>query len=539
MADAPKRVFSYSWMLCSGALFVYWLAYGTSYDRLVMVNTVTLGLLSALVSIPLGAILANSCARQTRLGKLTRLFVVAFALIPIVFQVSCWDAAFGRLGWITAKLSGTNQPIVSGWIASIWIHAVALAPQLALIFLVSRFLGTRVQDEQALLDSRRWQVFLYVTLPRQLPVLGAAVCWSIISCSREIAVTDIYQVGTLAEQVYLGFSLGQFDSVLGIGPARVLAEGNSLSIPLQILTIIWLVFSACIVFSRLVQFKSESENTLPFRATRSVRATETILTATTLLVLFGIPVWNLLARASFHVSRIEGKPIGGHSLEQFQISIRRAFFEYLPQTYWSFLIAGGCLLATMTLAVILAGLASQGSKRRALIVFTMSACFALPGPVIGTLLLKIYNGSELPWVHFLFNRTLFPAIAADILVCLPIAFLLIWFVIALTPSDSKEHMRTEGAGGWQTFWQMDLKPNRLPLLGVAVLCFVVAYGDLSSTQMVLPPGVETVPRLTLGLMHAGVNKMTAALTIVNVGTLLVVSAGAWWLVCLKWRTLKQ
>jgi ABC-type spermidine/putrescine transport system permease subunit II len=35
--------------------------------------------------------------------------------------------------------------------------------------------------------------------------------------------------------------------------------------------------------------------------------------------------------------------------------------------------------------------------------------------------------------------------------------------------------------------------------------------------MVLPPGMDTVPRRALGMLHAGVDEMTAALTLVTIG----------------------
>jgi len=54
---------------------------------------------------------------------------------------------------------------------------------------------------------------------------------------------------------------------------------------------------------------------------------------------------------------------------------------------------------------------------------------------------------------------------------------------------------------------------------VAAFCFA----ELSATQMVLPPGIDTVPRLALGMLHAGVNESTAALTIVTLLPVLVLA----------------
>jgi iron(III) transport system permease protein len=539
MLDQHRYLNLWIWLALSAVLLCFWCFLGSSFDLFVLINTISLGALSALISIPTGALLANCSGQRGLLGRLCLLFILSFAFVPIVFQVSCWDAAFGKLGWLTSRLTGANQPLVSSWAATIWIHAAALTPQLALLFLAAILGGSKVYEEQAALDSGRSQVFWHILLPRFLPLIAVGVCWSIISCSREIAVTDIYQVGTLAEQVYLGFSLGQFDSLLGPKPISPTDGFQSISFGLQISTIAWLVFSATLIFANLLKPEQNSAHVRPSFKSPSQGWLGVASTALTLIVLFGIPVWNLLARSSYHVARIDGQPVGSHSFSNFTQAIARACSEYVPQTHWSLLIAAGCTITTLAFAIGLAWMARQSPRARIPVIMIVSVCFALPGPVIGTGLLQIYNQVDHEFIQFLYNRTVLPVIVADVIVCLPIATLLLWFVFSATPIDAEEHLRTEGARGFRVFWQLGVLSNIGPIFGVAILCFVIGYGELSATQMVLPPGVETVPRLTLGLMHSGVNKMTAALTIVNLSAIIAISALGWMLVSLKWRTRRQ
>lgn len=529
----------WSWVLFTGLILGFWSIWGSAYDWLVLANTFTLGILSAAISIPLGSLLANAGARSTLMGRLTLVLTLAFALIPIVFQVSCWDSAFGKLGWITSSLTGTNQPIVSSWVATIWIHAVSLAPQIGIFYLVVVLGGSRVQEEQALIDSTAWQVFWRVGIRRYLPVTAAAAGWSIICCAREIAVTDIYQVGTIAEQVYLGFSLGQFSTLLGTGPATQLATDNTLSLGLQIATISWLVVSSILLFSRLIPHEVHAENFRPHRKLPPQSFTARVVNAVVLLLLFGVPVWNLFAKASFQIVRIDGAPVGTHSYAGVVNSLRRAVSDYTPQTYWSFLIGICCVGIVLVLGLALIWWAKKSRMAKFILLATISVCFALPGPVIGTVLLRVYSLSDIELIAFLFNRTLAPTILAGAIYCLPISVVLLWFVVSTTAKDSEEHLSLEGAGRWKRFWQLSVVANILPITGIAILCFVLAYGELSATQMLLPPGVETVPRLTLGLMHAGVNNMTAALSIVNIIAILLVSGSGWWLISLKWRKRRQ
>lgn len=527
------------WLVCTIGLVAYWSLRGSSFDWLVLSNTLGLGIFAALVAIPLAMLQAIISSQATWPGRVTLLITLSLALIPLVFQVGSWDAAFGKLGWLTATATGQNQPMISGWSAAVWIHAVALAPQLALVFLAGLLTGKKVYEDQALIDSSSWQVFWRITLPRMAPYVGLAVFWCVISCSREIAVTDIYQVGTLAEQVYLGFSLGQFDSFMGNWSSSELEQADSLSILLQVTTIAWLMLTSVLLFSRFVHGERHSENQIiRFRDARS--SLSAWLGAFVVVVVFVcVPTWNLIVRASFHVTRENGKPTPGYSAEQFFSALRRASTEYLPQTYWSFLIAGGCTFAVMLVATLIAYGAKRVVQVRVLAVLLIAICCALPGPTIGSMLSQLFSASQWSWVEYLYNRTLFPPILATTIVCLPVAVLLCWLILSEAPHDADEQMQMEGAGFWTRFVRMSIGGQLPALFGVGTLCFVHAYGELSASQMVLPPGVETVPRLTLGLMHSGVNEMTAALTIVNIVTIIAISLVGWWLISLKWARRKQ
>ena len=107
--------------------------------------------------------------------------------------------------------------------------------------------------------------------------------------------------------------------------------------------------------------------------------------------------------------------------------------------------------------------------------------------------------------------------------CWPIGGVLLWFIFRRTASDTLEHASLEGASPIQRFFRLGIAGNRLAIFGVWLVMFSLCFGELSTTQMVLPPGMDTIPRLTLGLLHAGVDEMTAALTIVTVSGIIGIS----------------
>ena len=87
-------------------------------------------------------------------------------------------------------------------------------------------------------------------------------------------------------------------------------------------------------------------------------------------------------------------------------------------------------------------------------------------------------------------------------------------------------MTIEGAGPITRTIQLIVVANWKILLGTAMIIFAVCFGELSATQLAVPPGIDTIPRRMLGLLHSGVNDHTAGLTIVSVCfILLVISVG--------------
>jgi len=180
----------------------------SSSDRAVAFRTIALGLSASLIAIPIGGLIAWVCSGRGFFARTMLITTVALLLVPMFIHVSSWDAAFGKLGWLTATKGQVLVPLISGWNAAAWIHGIAAAPQVALILLIGMRTGNRVFEEQALLDTTPAGVFWHVTFKRIWPLLILSIFWIVISCAREIAVTDIYQVGTLAEQIYLGYSLG-------------------------------------------------------------------------------------------------------------------------------------------------------------------------------------------------------------------------------------------------------------------------------------------------------------------------------------------
>lgn len=529
-----KIRFSYAfavWLLASVAIGVVFFASASVNDRAVAFRTVGLGLSAALIALPVGGLIAWACRGSGILSRTLLVCTIAMLLVPMFIHVSGWDAAFGKLGWLTSTKGQILIPLVSGWTAATWIHGIAAAPQVALILLIGLSIGQRVFEEQALLDTSPAGVFWNVTIWRIVPLLVLSAIWIVISCAREIAVTDLYQIGTLAEQIYLGYSLG-LTSIAGNWSADQLAEAGSINTSLTISLIAWLATTAFLLFIRLTDLEYESQALEPVRsAAKSLKRSVVagLLVAITVIV----PIGNVLIRACFYVRPVDGVPTQGYSLGQLFRSLRRSCVDYQDEFIWSCLIAFTSATLIMVLSTVFASAARRSRRLQLVFALTLAISCAIPGPYIGTSIAAILASVDNETIHWFYNYTIAAPVVANLIFCWPVGALVVWFVFRKIPQDVLDCSSVEGAGGMTRFVQFGIGANIFALLGCWLISFAFCFGELSASQIVRPAGIDTVPRKMLGDLHAGVNEMTAGITIVTTFTIVAISLVGWWFIRLN------
>lgn len=497
-------------------------------DRSVAINTVCLGFCSAAVAIPLGALAAWVANGRGWLSRGVLVSCVSLLIVPVFVHVSAWDSAFGRLGWVTATEGEVLKPIVSGWSAAVWIHAIAATPQVAIIMLLGLSMGRRTFEEQALLETGRASVFWHVTLPRLSPLILLSAVWIFVGCSREIAVSDVYRIGTLAEQVYLGFSLGQFNSIRGNWTPQQVADAQSLGTYVTIGVVGWILVTSVWFFSRITSLEFDSSQWRPDTISKSSTSFAKKLCAILLLlILVVVPIGNLFYRASFSVESIGGIPTPTHSLVQLVTVLGSVFTQFQTEFAWSTTIAAVSATLILGIVTVFTWLACQSRFWKAVFILALTVSCAIPGPLFGSWLSMFFSSLTNATAVWLYDRTICAPVIAACFFCWPLAGLIVWFVFRKTAIDCLENSRLEGASAFQQLFGIVLAPNKRLLFGCWLITFALCFGELSTSQMVLPPGMDTVPRTTLGLLHAGVDEMTAALTIVNVALIIVVSWLGW------------
>lgn len=540
MADRPihpwrTTIFFAAWVAVGLAAF-YGLP-GSELDRRVASRTIQLGLSASFIAIPLGGLICWIVQSRGLIPKLVLFSSAALLLVPVFVFVSSWDAAFGKLGWLTATQGRTLDPLVSGWVAAAWIHGVAATPQVALIFALGWIGRQRTYEEQALLDATRLTVFVQLQLPRLLPLILLSLIWIVICCSREIAATDLYQVGTLAEQLYLGYSLG-LTSIAGNWTPEQLAEANSLGPNLTILLVAWLSLAGMILFSKLIHITPESGQLKP-NSPALASTLQNCLGLFLLVILVAVPILNILIRGCFFVESIDGDPIQRYSVGQLFVAIQSAWLDYQNEFIWSLLIALTSSLGILACGLLIVFFGQKKWWLQGFMILSLAISCALPGPYIGTLVGDLFRQFDIPFVDWLFNYTIAAPVVANFIFCWPLGVLLLWFTMRGIPTDTLEHATTEGIGSIRKLLIFGIGGNGFAILGCWIICFACCFGELSASHLVRPAGMDTVPRKMLGDLHAGVNELTAGVTIIITLIFVGLTWGGWLLIWLNRRPHRQ
>ena len=249
------------------------------------------------------------------------------------------------------------------------------------------------------------------------------------------------------------------------------------------------------------------------------------------------PIGNVLIRACFFVHRVDGVPTQGYSIGQLFRSLRRSCQDYQDEFAWSGLIAFTSATLIMMLATAFSAAARRSRVAQIVFALTLAICCSIPGPTIGTSIAAMMSNVDNETLRWLYNYTIAAPVVANVVFCWPIGALVVWFVFRQIPQDALDSANLEGAGPVNRFIQFGIIANIAALVGCWLISFAFCFGELSASQIVRPAGIDTVPRKMLGDLHAGVNEMTAGITIVMAFTIVAISLLGWWFIRLNRRAI--
>lgn len=489
-----------------------------------LTNTLLLVLGTVAVALPPGIAAAVLLYRTDLPGRRAlRLLTLATLFVPLAVQASAWQAALGGGGWLASWWpNAEGRPWAQGLGPAIWIHAVAAVPWVMLIVGqgLCRVEPELEEDALQVLDGPR--VLWRVTLPRCRASLIAAALWVGLQTAGDITVTDLMQVRTFAEEVYLEFWMGGADSLRR-------AVGHAL--PAVLLTALLLLW----VLPRI-------ERTLP--PLRSLRpeprlfllghwrwlALAALLAALALVA--GVPLLSLVWRAGLH-----GTP-------------SRWSAEYLASQVFGMagrdgrLVAQSVLFAAVTgfvvslTALVLCWLALDAGWFRRTLLALVALAWALPGPVVGVglkeTILTLVTDTPIPLLKLLLYEgpSPLPVLWAHWLRFLPCAVVVLWPMLRMLPRDLRDSARLDCPRPAQELRHVVWPLTARACAACALVVAALALGEIGAVAMrVETPGWETFAHVLFDRMHYGVENEVASLCLVllavvatGVATALVTSA---------------
>lgn len=456
--------------------------------------------LALLIGTPMGLVLARQSSAN---GRVAITLLVALLLLPLHVTTTAWMAALGDLGGLPTLLAGEGSVggVLAGYRGAILLHAIIGVPWAALLSLGAwRLVDQRLVD-QALLEAGSLAVLLRVTLVQAAPALMAAGVILAVLAASEIAVTDLLRLRTFAEEIYTQAAAGQLNELaslwrigLGVG-----------------------VLGCCGAAAMLLLMARPpiDADTQPGWHSKPSGIVAWGLWLT-LLPLVAIPFSSLAYRAGTKIESTATGPVATWEAGKLLSSVALAPWQHRRELGVSVLLAGAVASAALPLGALCAW-SLRGSLRRgaiggALLVTLM----AVPGPVIGVLVIRVLNqplDAPLAWLGSLYGTWFAPWIAQLLRVVPPVG-LLLWPVFQRVPTEVLEAARVDAAG-WSARWSWVVLPMVAPsLIAVWLVAFSLSLGELSATVLVVPPGTPPLSVRLLSLLHYGVEDRVAAISLV-------------------------
>jgi iron(III) transport system permease protein len=468
------------------------------------IETVSLVAVTEIIALPLGIALAFFLCRTDMWGRGLLLAVIGLsAFVPLPLHATAWLGALGNVG--RAQVFGI-RPLLVGLPGAAFVHALAALPWVVLIVAVGLSAVEPELEESALLDHGRVRVLLRVTLRRAIGTIVAAALAVAVLTAGDMTVTDLLQIRTYAEEVYLQYSLGR-----GPGAAAAVALP-----PLLVLGVLIVMTARGLGHLDPGRLVSSFQRAKPWPLGRW-----RVPCGAVLMGLMGnavaLPIYSLVWRAG----RVGGRATLGQppvwSASGLLGTLRYAGDEIWEPLKASLVWTAAAATLTVVLACALAWVSRRSPVWRIIALGLLALTLAAPGPVAGMALVLGYRA----WPAVYDSPVMI--IMAETLRTLPYSLLLLWPFLRSFPQDYLDACALDGNGPWGQFFRVVLPMSRRPLLAAWAIAFAIGLGELPATNMAAPPGTQPMSVFIWGLLHTGVESHLSGVALIML--MVVATAG--------------
>ena len=544
----PFRPFASPWLVPLAALaaLAAIALFSPADTRRALANSAVLAAGTTAIALPLGTLLAVLVTRLDLPGR--RLAIAGLGLLlflPLYAQLCGWEAAAGRVGWLTLNYGNVSQPLLAGMRGAIFVHGIAAVPWVALIVGLGLLQIDRAQEEAALLVLSPAEVLWRITLRQSLPFVMAAAIWTAVSTTSDMVVTNIFLMNATRERferTYTEQFYSKFSRTADAGEATLAVLPGVLGLVVVVLILLWI---ASQLSSRRHITAVGRSVTFPSGRLRPVLS---LLMWLVVGAMIAVPLASLLYKAGFVVLHQGEARVRSWSLLAVGNEIARALE---PRRYgldfsWTVRVAAAAATLALLAGIALAWPARRGGRSGAPALTAVVLGLAIPGPLVGALLIQLFNhdlppqfsigGSPKSWLLILYDQTPLPPILAQAIRALPLATLIAWHSFRSLSEEVLAAAALDGCSPWQVFWRIALPQRWRAILAAWLAAFAVAAGDLAWAHLVTPPGMDLIQRRVFGLVHSGVEEQVAAISLINIAAYALLAGLILWLLRPRIRT---
>ena len=418
-----------------------------------------------------------------------RAMVLGMLFVPPVIAASAWEAGWGRLGWYTLMSDQVEQPWLSGWRAAAWVHAMLGVPWVVLA-VGPAFRGAAGYEQAASLEAPPFRVFFRVSLPYIFPFLAAAWVWVAAMTFAEMTVTDVYVVRTFAEELYLGYALGE----------EATLSWWQIALPSE-LTVLGLVLAAAWAGATATYEPELTPTWADGRPWRRLAWCALALLLTGLVC--GAPLVNLVLKAGSELGAD-----GAWSLSQLWETLRQTESRYREEFFWSLLVSAMSAVVTVVWTAPLAWLGRRTGWLSLTAPLMAALLLSLPAPWIGLGVGRVFQVGPLWWTQAYRYSILGPVVVQSLRAA-PLVLLILWQGFRRLPAAPIEASLWDAPSNWSR-WRWVVAPLAGPYLAAAGMAgMALSFGELAATVLVAPPGLRLFSTTLFGLIHFGVRHAEA------------------------------
>lgn len=448
-------------------------------------NTGVVTGVALVVSLGLGTVLGMLVGRTdlpARRGLLAALLLAA--CVPV------YISAVALFAWVPARLI-SDSALICGM-----LYGAAYTPLAALI-LVFAFQGVdRDLEEHALLHANPASVLRHVTVPHAAWGYVAAATLVLLLTATDFTLTDLLGVRTFAEEVYTQFMLDRRHAGPVLTAVPVLA---ALGIAL---------FVVQRQFRLLGEQATEHAGAAP-RIFALGRRRAPLGFACCLVVTFGVV---------FSIGRLCTYLTPVNELAKPAAAMQR-------EVWITLVLAAAAALLIVVPAAGLAWTLARGRPGRWLVASALVLLLASPAPVIGISLIRLLNRPGL--TGWLYDSPLVITLGYFVRF-LPVGILLLIPGMRRIPREIEDTARVDGCGWLRTHWHIRRPALHGDLAVVGLVLLILCVGELGTTNLVAPPGCDTISKRAFQLLHSGVYRDLALLALLAIGAILLPWLGLLW-----------